>query len=65
VCARMGAGVEREALVEGYLAWNRERARSHGLDEGDFQRYETPNPSFMSVDGLLRYWHKRGYNIES
>ncbi len=65
VRARMGAGVQREALVEAYLAWNRERARSQGLGEDDFQRYETPNPSFMSVDGLMRYWRKRGYDIES
>jgi glyoxylase-like metal-dependent hydrolase (beta-lactamase superfamily II) len=57
---RMQAGVERDALAKEYLAWNRERARSQGLSESSFQQYETINPLSISVDGLIRYWHKRG-----
>jgi glyoxylase-like metal-dependent hydrolase (beta-lactamase superfamily II) len=57
---RMQAGHEREALIQQFSAWNRERAQAHGLSERDLGRYELANPTFMSVDGLMRYWHKRG-----
>jgi glyoxylase-like metal-dependent hydrolase (beta-lactamase superfamily II) len=57
---RMQAGSERDAIVQQYVSWNRERAPSYGLSESDLRRYETVNPTFMSVDGLMRYWHKRG-----
>lgn len=30
-----------------------------GVDEKGLQQYEAANPSWMSVAGLLRYWHKK------
>jgi glyoxylase-like metal-dependent hydrolase (beta-lactamase superfamily II) len=59
VRTRMQAGLERDALVEQYTAWQHQRAQSHGFAQRDLQRLETANPTFMSADGLMRYWHKR------
>ncbi len=56
---RLQAGVERDALVEQYTAWNRQRARALGVADEVFQQYVTANPLFMSVDGMMRYWRKR------
>lgn len=33
--------------------------RAKGVDEKGIQQYEAANPSWMSVAGLLRYWHKK------
>ncbi len=57
--AAVAAGVEREALVRQYEAWNRERSRINQLSEDVITRYETANPLFMSVDGIMRYLRKR------
>ena len=59
VAARRHAGVEREALLAEYIAWNRERARTSHLSAGAIDRYEAANPLFMSVDGILRYLRKK------
>ncbi len=59
VRVRMQAGVERDALVRQYVEWNRERAVKQGIREEVFRQYETANPLFMSVDGIMRYWRKR------
>lgn len=56
----MEAGVSRDELVERYTNWNRERARTHGLDDFAIHQYETANPLYMSVDGIMRYWRKQG-----
>jgi len=55
---RMEAGVERDALIAQYVEWNRSRAQAQGLSQEEFRRYETANPLFMAVDGLMRYWRK-------
>jgi len=59
VRVRVVDGVEREALLEQYMTWTRERAAACALTERAFHQYETANPTFMSVDGLARYWRKR------
>ncbi len=57
---QMEAGADRERIIDVYKQWNRERALDGGLPAGDFaQRYEAPNPLFMSVDGIMRYWRKK------
>lgn len=56
---KMQEGMSRDRLVAAYAEWNRARAQAAGVSEETFTRYETANPLFMSVDGLLRYWHKR------
>jgi glyoxylase-like metal-dependent hydrolase (beta-lactamase superfamily II) len=57
---RMVEGMERDELVTAYLAWNEQRARSAGVSEQLAQRYEAANPNSMSVDGIMRYWRKKG-----
>ncbi len=59
VRVRVVDGVEREALLEQYMTWTRERAAACAVTERAFHQYETANPTFMSVDGLARYWRKR------
>ncbi len=60
VAGRRTAGVERDALLADYIAWNRARARAANLSAASIDRYEAANPLFMSVDGILRYLGKRG-----
>jgi glyoxylase-like metal-dependent hydrolase (beta-lactamase superfamily II) len=56
---RMQAGVERDALVQQYTDWNRQRAAAQGVPDEVFHHYEITNPLYMSVDGMMRYWRKR------
>lgn len=56
---RMEQGVERDQIVEEYIAWNYDRAAAVGLDAADFRYYEVANPHYMSVDGIMRYWERK------
>jgi len=56
---RLQAGVERDALVGQYTAWNRRRADALNIPDEVFHHYEATNPLFMAVDGLVRYWKKK------
>jgi hypothetical protein len=51
--------MERDAIVENYLTWQRERAGSAQMSDILIKRYEVSNPLYMSVDGIIRYWRKR------
>lgn len=57
---RMAAGQEREEIMPAYLDWVDERAQDAGVSAKMAQRYEAANPNFMSVDGIMRYWRKKG-----
>lgn len=59
VLAGLEAGKSRDELVAAYEAWNRERARAAGLSETAVLQYETANPWYMSVDGIMRYWQRK------
>ena len=54
----MSKGCDRDAIVPKYEEWYRERAFSAGLSNEDLAKYETANPFFMSVDGIMRYISK-------
>lgn len=56
---QMRAGVERDDLVDSYIEWNRQRATEMGVLDEVFRQYETANPMFMCVDGIMRYWQKK------
>jgi len=62
VCAAMDAGHSRDAILQGYVARNRELAAADGLSDADFARYVSFNLLAMNVDGILRYWTKRVTN---
>lgn len=47
-----------EALLAAYQAWDREQARSYGVDDETYASYEKANPSFMSAQGISRYLQK-------
>lgn len=57
--AKMAADVARDDLVEQFNEWNRSRARQVGLNDEAIHQYETANPWYMSVDGIMRYWRKK------
>ncbi len=43
-------------LFQAYVA---QQMRDFGLNEEEIGQYETANPSWMSVAGLMRYWKKK------
>lgn len=51
------AGTAAEEIIPEFIAYTQEQLRSHGVSEENIDRYEKGNPSYMSVTGLLRYWH--------
>jgi len=56
---RIDANLPRDEIVTAFLAWNEEMAESAGLSEMSVRQYMMANPLEMSVDGIMRYWHKR------
>ena len=54
----MQAGVPRDEMILLYQEWVRQRARAVGLTDTQIHQYETANPLYMSVDGIMRYWRK-------
>lgn len=48
-----------EELSRLYQKWERSQALAAGVGEADYEAYEKGNPSFMSAQGISRYWHKR------
>ena len=56
---RMEGGLDRDEILEQYLAWHRGRSEGSNLSEEMYEQYEAANPHYMSVDGLMRYWRKK------
>jgi glyoxylase-like metal-dependent hydrolase (beta-lactamase superfamily II) len=56
--ARLKAGQTREQIVPEFEAYVAATLRAAGLSEEEIQEYEFADPSWMSVDGLVRYWNK-------
>lgn len=53
------AGKKPEEVVAEFQAYANQQLIAAGLDENGAARYEAANPSYMSVAGLMRYWHKK------
>ena len=53
-------GAERQAIIDDYLTRCRNRSKLAGISSEEFDLYETANPHYMSVDGIIRYWEKKG-----
>ena len=47
-----------EDLRDQYVQWSRHQAKRTGLAEEVIRTYEVANPTWLSADGLLRYWRK-------
>lgn len=51
--------IDEAALVPRFQAFMHDLLAGHGLDEGTIQDYETADPAFMSVYGLVRCLRKQ------
>ncbi len=59
VSSHFEANCDREAIIEQYTDWHRQRARDSGIAAEIAERYLSTNAPYMSVDGILRYLRKR------
>lgn len=48
-----------EEIIPAFQLFIKKELQAHGLSEEQVIQYETANPSWMSVSGLLRYWKKK------
>lgn len=53
------AGESAANITPKFQAYVAEQLRSHGIEGELAARYESANPAWMSVAGLLRYWSKK------
>jgi glyoxylase-like metal-dependent hydrolase (beta-lactamase superfamily II) len=53
-------GADRDTIVREYTAWMHDRAAAAGAGVASIGQSDLANPLGMSVDGISRYWHKRG-----
>jgi glyoxylase-like metal-dependent hydrolase (beta-lactamase superfamily II) len=51
--------LSRDQIVQAYETWVRQRGLAAGIDKDTMHLYETANPLYMSVDGIVRYWQKQ------
>ncbi len=56
--AVMPADPPIEDLNQKFMGWSQARYRRDGLSDELIQVYETANPSWMSPNGIQRYWRK-------
>ena len=54
----IAAAYDKDEIISRYVEWYRERAICAGLSSDELLMYETANPFFMSVDGIMRYLSK-------
>jgi glyoxylase-like metal-dependent hydrolase (beta-lactamase superfamily II) len=54
----MPSNLSLEDLRREFIAWNEQMSREQGLDKMQVSLHEAANPSFMSADGIRRYWLK-------
>lgn len=47
-----------QTIIPKFQAYIADQLRDFGLSESSIRQYETANPSWMSVAGLMRYWKK-------
>lgn len=57
---QMEAGLEQEQVIANYEDWNRARIQQPGIGDKVMHQYQTANPWYMSVLGMMRYWRKQG-----
>jgi len=57
------AGTAPEEVTPVFQKYVADQLRAQGIMGEDIERYESANPSWMSVAGLLRFWRKWGNNF--
>lgn len=50
------AGIPADEIVPQFMQFTSQAFKAKGLTDTEIQIYEYANPSWMSVNGLLRYW---------
>lgn len=50
------AGIPADEIVPQFMQFTSQAFKTKGLTDTEIQIYEYANPSWMSVNGLLRYW---------
>lgn len=55
---RLKAGKTREQIVEEFAQHVVGELEAAGMGEEEIKEYEYADPSWMTVDGLMRYWNK-------
>lgn len=58
-------GNHPQKVTPAFQAFVQERLKKKGVNASGLKQYETANPSWMSVAGLMRYWHKKERNQTS
>ncbi len=53
------AGRKPAEVTPEFQAYVKQSLLDYGISEDGIDRYEAANPSWMSVAGLMRYWHKK------
>ena len=48
--------IPADKIVPLFINYTKKQFLEKGLTEDEIQTYEYANPSWMSVNGLLRYW---------
>lgn len=56
----LAAGLDRDAVIARFKDWESARLAADRVDLNEYPAYGHLGPVGMSVDGLLRYWKKRG-----
>jgi glyoxylase-like metal-dependent hydrolase (beta-lactamase superfamily II) len=54
----MPGGQNLNELNEAFLDWSEQRSLNQGITQELLEAYEAANPSWMSAQGLHRYWQK-------
>jgi glyoxylase-like metal-dependent hydrolase (beta-lactamase superfamily II) len=47
-----------DSLNDQFLQWVNVRSQESGLSPDDIKAFEAANPSWMTAQGIFRYWHK-------
>ncbi|MEM7114877.1 MAG: MBL fold metallo-hydrolase [Chloroflexota bacterium] len=59
----MEAGVSREEIIPRYADYNWKRVIDDGTPEEEAHNFYGTSQPAMSVDGIMRYWRKKGVSI--
>ena len=55
-------GISAADVTPQYQAFVKQELNNHGIIGEQYEQYESANPSWMSVAGLMRYWYKKSKN---